>query len=58
MAARALVGAQDIASTILTILPQSVSVKSFFAHFASGTIGIEQTLEAMTAVRIAITDAT
>lgn len=55
---RGLVGAQNIASAILTVLPQSVSIESRFAYLASGTVSVEQTLEAMTGVRIAITSAT
>jgi len=53
-----LVGAQDVTSTVLTILSQSVSIESRFAHFASGTVSVEQTLEAMTGVRIAVSGAT
>lgn len=52
---RGLVGAQHITSTILTILLKGVSVEAGFADFAVGTIGVEQTLEAMTGVRIAVT---
>lgn len=54
---RGLVSAQNIASAILTVLPQSVSVESRFAHLASATIGVEQTLETMTGVRITVTGA-
>lgn len=55
---RALVGTEDVASTVLTILPQSVPVESRFAHLATGTVGVEQTLEAMAGVWIAVTGAT
>lgn len=55
---RGLVSAQDVASAVLTVLPQSVSVESRFAHLASRTVSVEQTLEAMTGVRIAVTGAT
>lgn len=55
---RGLVGAQDVASAVLTVLPQGVSVESRFTHLASGTVGVEQTLKTMTGVRVAVTRAT
>lgn len=55
---RGLISTQNVASAILTVLPQSVSVESRFTHLATGTVSVEQTLEAMTGVRITITGAT
>ena len=55
---RDLVSAQNVASTVLTILLKGVSIESGFADLAVGTVGVEQTLEAMTGVRIAVTGST
>lgn len=52
---RGLVGAQYIASTILAILAEGISVETGFANLTIETVGIKQTLETTTGVRIAIT---
>lgn len=51
---RGLVGTQNIASAIVTVLLQSIPVESLFADVAVWTGGVEQTLETMTGVWIAV----
>lgn len=49
-----LVGAQDVAVAVLTVLSQGVAVKAGFAYLAVGTVGVVQAPKATARARIAV----